>query len=221
MINTCGVERLRWGRSGGSAEGSAGLVRTTLAHILCVQRKLLRPSEIDSSPRGAIRREHLMDRRAFLKTATGLGLASQALPGLALLGDEGAAPAYFGLHPFIEAHPEAVFIRRTHVSARNDSEAKRREAFELARRIFTRRDSPGQSPSDKFAIKPNLTAVRGQRAEFCYHHGPLRCRGPHRWAASNGRQGREHLCSRCSECGPTRHWLSGNVPALRRALQRQ
>jgi hypothetical protein len=107
-----------------------------------------------------------MDRRAFLKTATGLGLASKALPGLALLGDEGAAPTCFGLHPFIEAHPEAVFIRRTHVSARNDSEAKRREAFELARRIFTRHDSPGQSLSDKFAIKPNLTAVEDRGLNF-------------------------------------------------------
>ena len=107
-----------------------------------------------------------MDRRAFLKTATGLGFASKELPGLALLGDDGAAPTYFGLHPFIEAHPEAVFIRRTHVSARNDSEAKRREAFELARRIFTRHDSPGQSLSDKFAIKPNLTAVEDRGLNF-------------------------------------------------------
>src|SRR5271157_1651743 len=110
--------------------------------------------------------EQFMDRRAFLKTAAGMGLAANALPGLGLLGNEGAAPAYFGLHPFIEAHPEAVFIRQTHVRAKNDSEAMRREAFELARRIFTRRDSPGQSPSDKFAIKPNLTATLGKGHDF-------------------------------------------------------
>jgi hypothetical protein len=107
-----------------------------------------------------------MDRRAFLKTAAGMGLASNAWPGLGPLGHEDAAPAYFGLHPFIEAHPEAVFIRQTHVSARNDSEGKRREAFELARRIFTRRDSPGQSPSDKFAINPNITATLGKGLHF-------------------------------------------------------
>jgi hypothetical protein len=107
-----------------------------------------------------------MDRRAFLKTAAGMGLAANALPSLGLLGNEGAAAAYFGLHPFIEAHPEAVFIRPTHVAAKNDSEAKRREASELARRIFTRRDSPGQSLSDKFAIKPNLTAALGKGHDF-------------------------------------------------------
>ena len=36
----------------------------------------------------------------------------------------------------------------------------------MARRIFSRRDSPGQSPSDKFAIKPNLTAVEGRGLNF-------------------------------------------------------
>ena len=107
-----------------------------------------------------------MDRRAFLKTAAGVGFASKAFPALGLLGNTGAAPAYFGLHPFIEAHPEAVFIRQTHVSAKNDSEAKRREAFELARRFFIRRDSPGQRLSDKFAIKPNITAAMGKGRDF-------------------------------------------------------
>jgi uncharacterized protein (DUF362 family) len=108
----------------------------------------------------------MMDRRAFLKTAAGLGLASSAWPGFGLPGPDGATPAYLGLHPFIETHPEAVFIRQTHVSARNDLEAKRREAFELARRIFSRRDSPGLSLTDKFAIKPNLTATRGRGLDF-------------------------------------------------------
>jgi hypothetical protein len=107
-----------------------------------------------------------MNRRTFLKSVGGAGLASSAWPGLGLFGLGGAAPAYFGLHPFIEAHPEAVFIRQTHVSARSDSEAKRREAFALAQRIFCRRDSPGQSFSDKFAIKPNLTATQGRGLEF-------------------------------------------------------
>jgi hypothetical protein len=107
-----------------------------------------------------------MDRRGFLKTAAGLGLASSASPALGLLEGERSAPTSVGLHPFIEAHPEAVFIRQTHVSAKRDSEAKRREAFELARRIFVRGLSPGLSPSDKFVIKPNLTAVEGRGLEF-------------------------------------------------------
>lgn len=102
-----------------------------------------------------------MDRRTFLKGVGGLGFASSAWPGLRVYGRERVAPAYFGLHPFIEAHPEAVFIRPTHVASKDDSDAKRREAFELARRIFTRREAPGIDLSHKFAIKPNLTAAKG------------------------------------------------------------
>jgi len=107
-----------------------------------------------------------MDRRTFLKAAAGVGLASGVWPVVDLAGSGDAAPAYFGLHPFIEAHPEAVFIRQTHVSARSDSEAKRREAFEFAQRIFCRSDSAGRSLTDKFAIKPNLTATQGSGLDF-------------------------------------------------------
>jgi hypothetical protein len=108
----------------------------------------------------------MLDRRAFLRTAAGLGLASKALPGLDLLGADVGPAAYFGLHPFIEAHPEAVFISQTRVSTKADSEGKRREAFEFAKRIFCRRDSAGQSLTDKFAVKPNLTATSGKASEF-------------------------------------------------------
>ena len=61
----------------------------------------------------------------------------------------------FGLHPFVEAHPEAVFIKRTHVPVQTDVEAKKREGVELARELFTLRDTPGIPPSHRMAIKPN------------------------------------------------------------------
>jgi len=101
-----------------------------------------------------------MDRRVFLQSALGLGSASLAWPGARGIAREQRAPARFGLHPFIEAHPEAVFIRPTHVASRGDSDAKRREAFELARRIFIPAATPGIDLSHKFAIKPNLTATK-------------------------------------------------------------
>jgi uncharacterized protein (DUF362 family) len=102
-----------------------------------------------------------VDRRTFLASMAGLGFTSSAWPGVRVFGRERFAPAYFGLHPFIEAHPDAVFIRQTHVASKDDSDAKRREAFELARRIFTLRETPGIDLSHKFAIKPNLTAAKG------------------------------------------------------------
>jgi uncharacterized protein (DUF362 family) len=101
-----------------------------------------------------------VDRRTFLRSAAGLSVASSVWPGSRLFGRESQIPACFGLHPFIEAHPEAVFVRPTHVASRDDSAAKRREAFELAKRIFTLRETPGIDLSQKIAIKPNLTATK-------------------------------------------------------------
>jgi hypothetical protein len=107
-----------------------------------------------------------MDRRAFLKRAAAASLASQAWPDLHLFGHEVAAAPPSWLHPFIAAHPEAVFIRQTHVASQADSEAKRQEAFELARRIFVPPASPGAHSSERFAIKPNLTATLGKGMNF-------------------------------------------------------
>jgi len=107
-----------------------------------------------------------MDRRNFLQSIAGLGVASSGWPGAGRFARPSGAPAYFGLHPFIEAHPEAVFIRKTGVASKEDSDGKKREAFELARRIFTLRNIPGIDLSHKFAIKPNLTATNGTGLKY-------------------------------------------------------
>ncbi len=78
-----------------------------------------------------------------------------------MFGGPSEGPQYIGLHPFIEAHPEAVFIRRTAIAAKEDSEAKQNAALTLARQIFTLRDTPGIPLTHKFAIKPNLTSAKG------------------------------------------------------------
>ncbi len=105
-------------------------------------------------------RRSIVDRRNFLKRVAGCGAASLAYPAAGLLGEEAPASYSFGLHPFIEAHPEAVFIRRTNVASQADSNAIRRESFELAGRIFSLRSGPGASLAGKFAIKPNLTSAK-------------------------------------------------------------
>ena len=102
-----------------------------------------------------------MDRRSFLQGMAGLGVASASWPGTRLWARPSAAPAYFGLHPFIEAHPEAVFIRTTAVASKDDSESKRNAALELGKRIFTARSTPGIDLSQKFVFKPNLTSTAG------------------------------------------------------------
>ena len=74
-------------------------------------------------------------------------MATVAAPGewaFAAAPQPAAGP--LGLHPFVEAHPEAVFIRRTKVAAKTDAEAIRREALALAREVFTVRRGPGLAP---------------------------------------------------------------------------
>ncbi len=95
-----------------------------------------------------------MDRREFLQVAAGAGAVVAAGPAWAF----SRPPAsYFGLHPFIQAHPEAVFILRTNVTDRKDAAAKQSIGKALAGQLFTLQDKPGISLSSKIAIKPNLT----------------------------------------------------------------
>lgn len=102
-----------------------------------------------------------MNRRGFVKTIAFAGAAAIFDPVGMLVRRAIAAPRYFGLHRFIEAHPEAVFIKHTNVPVKTDSEAKKQEGIELAREIFTLQDTPGIPLSHMVAIKPNLTCTGG------------------------------------------------------------
>ncbi len=102
-----------------------------------------------------------MGRRSFFRQLGGFGLAAVAAPDDWVLASARSAPASpLGLHPFIEAHPEAVFIRRTKVAKKTDAEAIRREALALARQVFALRKGPGLPLTQTVAIKPNLTSTK-------------------------------------------------------------
>lgn len=95
-----------------------------------------------------------LTRRGFLRTGTGAAAAA----GLA------AAPQpYFGLHPFIEANPKAVFIRKTRVPHKMDGPAKLREGLALAREIFVPMSRPGIPVTHRVIVKPNITSLRRNR----------------------------------------------------------
>ncbi len=101
-----------------------------------------------------------MDRRSFLKSYGSLPLVS-ALGGKAFgAGTETGSLPYFGLHPFIEAHPEAVFLRKTAVASKDDAEAKKKAGLDLAQRIFSLHKDSGLALSGKLAFKPNLTGTK-------------------------------------------------------------
>ena len=93
--------------------------------------------------------------------------------GAALAPSARVPKRYFGLHPFIESHPKAVFIRRTRVPHMMDRQAKLREATALAREIFVPTDAPGVPITDRVILKPNWTTVfgPGRTAEQDWHTG--------------------------------------------------
>jgi uncharacterized protein (DUF362 family) len=100
-----------------------------------------------------------LSRRDFLSAGTAAALS---------LSRMGAAPvrepqAYFGVHPFIQANPKAVFIRKTNVPHKMDEAAKLREGITLAREIFVPMDRPGVPVSHRIVLKPNVCSVRDRR----------------------------------------------------------
>jgi uncharacterized protein (DUF362 family) len=104
-----------------------------------------------------------LSRREFLHAGAGSALAASTVVN----GTLQAAPArlpqsYFGVHPFIEANPKAVFIRRTHVPHKMDEAAKLREGLTLAREIFVPLDQPGVPVTHRIILKPNVCSVRSR-----------------------------------------------------------
>jgi len=100
-----------------------------------------------------------MKRRDFIKVSSAAGLISVAAPAYSTMsslssrGKEG-----FDLHPFIKAHPEAVFINLTEIENKGDAKGIHDAASTLAREMFVKTtDGEGYSNSTKITCKPNWT----------------------------------------------------------------
>ncbi len=106
-------------------------------------------------------------RRDVLESGLKAGAATVA--GTA----QGAPPLFFGVHPFVEAHPGAVFIRRTKVARKLDAAAKRDEGLKLAREIFVPLDRAGIPISHRIILKPNVCSriAKGRPAEELWGTG--------------------------------------------------
>ena len=103
----------------------------------------------------------MLTRRNLIKTTA--VAAAGAAAGAGLQAAPSRVPqSYFGLHPFIEQNPKAVFIRRTRVPHKMHEESKLREGLTLAREIFVPRDQPGIPVSHRIILKPNVCSVRSK-----------------------------------------------------------
>jgi hypothetical protein len=61
------------------------------------------------------------------------------------------------VHPFVEQHPEAVFIMRTHVDYKTNSAACKNAGLDFGRSVLVPMDSTGTPVTHDIATKPNLT----------------------------------------------------------------
>ena len=126
-------------------------------------------------------------RRDFLRVAAGAALPHTPGP-------------YFGLHPFIEANPKAVFIRRTHVPHKMDAPAKLREGLALGREIFVPMDRPGVPVTHRIVLKPNPTGGRDRRR-----------RSEDNWGVATDPQFYEGMVTALQEVGCRRfHFVEAN-----------
>jgi len=111
-----------------------------------------------------------MRRRTFIKNAALLGAAGMIRPVAAKPSGAGTSGDYFGVHPFVEEHPEAVFIMKTNVDITTNSRAKKDTGQAFARSVFLPMEN-GVPFTHMIPIKPNLTASMWDNQGFPLEFG--------------------------------------------------
>ena len=102
-----------------------------------------------------------MKRREFIRTTTAAGIAG-TFPSFSAFAST-AASDFFGIHPFIEQHPDAVFIMRTSVDNKYNSALKKTTGEIFAKSVFVEKSQSDAAAFPKSAIvamKPNLTSYQ-------------------------------------------------------------
>lgn len=101
-----------------------------------------------------------MKRRDFIKVSTATGVGGMVGPEY-LMASNGPSTG-FDLHPFIKAHPEAVFVHPTRVKKITNAKSIYKSAYRLASELFVPSTAEtGYSNSTKITCKPNWTCNGG------------------------------------------------------------
>jgi len=99
----------------------------------------------------------MLNRRNFLKKAAlASGTAMAVKPIKALGSRHQTSSDYFGVHEFIENHPEAVFIMKTDVDVKTNHEAVTSAGQAFGQSVFVPKDD-GVPITTILPIKPNIT----------------------------------------------------------------
>jgi Domain of unknown function (DUF362) len=104
-----------------------------------------------------------MKRRDFIKVSSSAGMAGLINPGYSELAEStGFKTDRFDLHPFINEHPEAVFVNLTSIEEKTDKVGIFNAASKLANEMFVKTSNgKGFSNTVKVNCKPNWTCNSG------------------------------------------------------------
>jgi len=85
-----------------------------------------------------------MQRRTFLKSTATLGVLGAVRPIDAFGSGNREKYNHFGVHAFVDEHPDAVFIMKTDVDIKTNSEAKKETGTRFSRSVMLPMDETGQ-----------------------------------------------------------------------------
>jgi hypothetical protein len=113
----------------------------------------------------------MLTRRDFLKTAAVIGAGSSVKPvnALSIFGKNSAGR--FDVHPFVEEHPEAVFVMKTNARNTTDARSKKSAGELFSHSVMVPVEKGGIPLTHMIPIKPNLTASMWDNQSFPLEFG--------------------------------------------------
>ncbi len=96
----------------------------------------------------------MVNRRSFIRMMAAAGGAATLNP-VRVLGSRYQSTGYFGAHPFVDNHPDSVFILRTQIESESDTGARAQAGLDFARSVIVPRED-GVPLTHLVPIKPNI-----------------------------------------------------------------
>ena len=122
----------------------------------------------------------MIKRRTFLKTVGAAGAIGLIRPAGVKGGSKRPeSHGFFSVHPFIEAHPEAVFVMRTNVDVKTNSKGNKDAGRTFSKSVFVPVKEKGIPLSHMITVKPNITNSSPYDEKYTLEYGMGIITDPH------------------------------------------